>query len=159
MLPPTMRPGASIRPMTEKPVMLLPEPDSPTSPRTSPAPTRRSTPSTALTTPPWVKKWVCRPCTSRTGALTLSAGIVRIEDVAQVVAHEVDADDGQRQRDAGEERDPVMPAEHELEAIGDQHAQRGLGHRDADAEEGQRRLQRDRVRQVDGRDHDQGRHA
>ena len=53
--------------MTEKPVMLLPEPDSPTRPTISPACTRRSTPSTAFTTPPWVKKWVCRPCTSSTG--------------------------------------------------------------------------------------------
>jgi hypothetical protein len=32
--PPTMRPGGSTSPMMEKPVTVLPDPDSPTSPRT-----------------------------------------------------------------------------------------------------------------------------
>ena len=37
--PPTMRPGGSTSPMIEKPVTVLPEPDSPTSPSTLPAST------------------------------------------------------------------------------------------------------------------------
>ena len=67
MLPSTMRPGSSSRPISEKPVMLLPEPDSPTRPRISPAARCRSTPSTARTTPLRVKKCVFRPRTSSTG--------------------------------------------------------------------------------------------
>src|SRR5690606_36529112 len=108
--------------MTEKPVIVLPEPDSPTRPTISPADTLRSTPSTAFTTPPWVKKWVRRPRTSSTGVAcpvapardpptqdasspedrpeTVSGGIVRIEDIAQMVTDKVDADDGECQRDS-----------------------------------------------------------
>ena len=51
----------------EKPVMDLPEPDSPTSPRTSPGFTSNDTPSTALTTPAFVKKCVRRSATVRVG--------------------------------------------------------------------------------------------
>ena len=54
-LPSTTRPGWSTRPMTDRNVTLLPEPDSPTRPSTSPFCTVRSTPSTALTTPSAVK--------------------------------------------------------------------------------------------------------
>ncbi|MNV89562.1 hypothetical protein D3C71_1838700 [compost metagenome] len=62
-----MRPGSSSSPISEKPVMLLPDPDSPTSPRISPSAKARSTPSTAFTTPLRVKKCVFSPCTSRMG--------------------------------------------------------------------------------------------
>ena len=59
--------------MSENPVTLLPEPDSPTSPSTSPGASENDTPSTALTTPALVKKWVARFETSRTGAVTAAA--------------------------------------------------------------------------------------
>ena len=51
----------------EKPVMDLPQPDSPTMPRISPGLTENETPSTAFTTPPRVKKWVLRLATSSVG--------------------------------------------------------------------------------------------
>jgi hypothetical protein len=51
----------------ENPVTVLPEPDSPTSPRTSPEPNEKLTSSTALATPSRVKKWVWRLRTSRVG--------------------------------------------------------------------------------------------
>ena len=54
--PSTMRPGGSMRPKTEKPVMLLPAPDSPTRPRIWPCSRSKLTSSTALTTPLRVKK-------------------------------------------------------------------------------------------------------
>ncbi len=44
------------------------------------------------------------------------------------------------QRDAGEDRDPPFAGEQEVVADADQRAERGLGRRHADAEEGQRRL-------------------
>jgi hypothetical protein len=55
----------------EKPVTLLPEPDSPTNPSTSPAPTSRSTPSTDFTTPSRVKKCVFRFTSWRVGEVTV----------------------------------------------------------------------------------------
>src|SRR3546814_2677248 len=67
-----MRPGGSTRPRMEKPVMVLPLPDSPTRPSTSPLPTRNDTPSTAFTTPSRVKKCVARSLTSKVGAVIAS---------------------------------------------------------------------------------------
>src|SRR5688500_15690931 len=98
-----MRPGGSTRPRMEKPVTVLPQPDSPTRPSTSPGFTSKLTPSTARTTPARVKKWVFRSSTTR--VLSLKAGI---EDVAQSVADQVDAHDGGEQREAGIEADPVL---------------------------------------------------
>ena len=63
--PATTRPGASTSPMIEKPVTDLPDPDSPTNPSTSPAPTARSTPSTARTSPALLVNQVCWPRTSK----------------------------------------------------------------------------------------------
>jgi len=54
--PLTICPGGSTSPMIEKPVTLLPEPDSPTRPSTFPASTLKLTSSTAFTTPALVKK-------------------------------------------------------------------------------------------------------
>ena len=51
-------------------VMLLPEPDSPTSPSVSPSRTVKDTPSTALIVPQRVTMWVWRSRTSTTGADT-----------------------------------------------------------------------------------------
>ena len=62
--PPAMdAPGGSSR-MTDMPVIVFPEPDSPTSPTDSPAATVRLTPSTACTTPALVAISVRRPVTS-----------------------------------------------------------------------------------------------
>src|SRR5687768_631985 len=147
--PPTMRPGASTRPRIEKPVTVLPHPDSPTRPSTSPAFTAKLTPSTARTTPDRVKKWVLRSSTTK--VLSFKAGI---QDVAQAVTDEVDAHDRREQREAGVEADPVLAREHVLEAVGDEQAERGLGERQADAEEGKRRLERDGVRGLQRADDD-----
>src|SRR5512134_1653063 len=145
--PPTMRPGASTSPRIEKPVTVLPQPDSPTRPSTSPGRTSKLTSSTARATPARVKKWVFRSCTSRVLALK-----ARVQDVAQAVADEVDAHDRGEQREARVEADPVLARQHVLEAVRDQQAERGLGERQADAEERERRLERDRVRGLQSAD-------
>src|SRR6185503_16322680 len=139
--PPTMRPGGSTRPRIENPVTVLPQPDSPTRPSTSPGRTSKLTPSTARTTPARVKKWVLRSWTSR--VLTLKA---RVEHVPEAVADQVDAHDGGEEGEARIEADPVLAREHVFEAVRDQEAERWLGERQADAEEGKRRFERDRVR-------------
>ena len=54
-----------LRPMIERQVTLLPQPDSPTIPRVFPFSTWNETPSTALTIPSSVRKYVLRSRTSR----------------------------------------------------------------------------------------------
>jgi hypothetical protein len=57
--PPTMRPaGSGTRRTSERHVTDLPDPDSPTRARVSPAFSVKLTPSTARVTPRRVKKWV-----------------------------------------------------------------------------------------------------
>src|SRR4051794_34083946 len=109
--------------MIEKPVTDLPEPDSPTRPSTSPRRTLKETSSTARTTPARVKKWVRRLRTSKVGAaaamgatdavaVALMVGSTlqpRVQYVPQLVADEVDGDDGDQQGDPRIEADPVFP--------------------------------------------------
>ncbi len=71
--PEAMRPGGSIRPRIEKPVTLLPEPDSPTSPTISPASSENDTSLTARRGPRRVANSVERPSTASSGALIASA--------------------------------------------------------------------------------------
>ena len=65
----TIRPGGSMRPRMERPVTLLPEPDSPTRPTTSPAARSKDTPSTAFTVPARVSKCVVRSRTSSSAVI------------------------------------------------------------------------------------------
>src|SRR3954447_24199903 len=63
--PPAMRPGGcGTRPMIDSAVTLLPEPDSPTMPSVRPRSRRKSTPSTARTSPRSPSKAVRSPRTS-----------------------------------------------------------------------------------------------
>src|ERR1700704_1810988 len=77
--------------MMERAVTVLPQPDSPTMPSTSPLPTSRSTPSTARRSPRDVVNSVFRPRTTRIGSngLPPSPGI---EDVPETVSEEIDRD-------------------------------------------------------------------
>src|SRR5215207_832252 len=221
--PETIRPGGSTSPISEKPVTLLPEPDSPTSPSTSARASENDTLSTALTTPALVKKWVVKFSTSRMGSVMGNAPPLplagrgrgggrrrrtrsgkeelcmrgsaqprtarfgpttptrlglrpsppspqgggeyprpsppqpRIELVPDLIADEVDRDDEEDEGDARIDRDPVAPAHHVLEAVGDEHAEGGLRRRQAEAEERERRLERDRIGDLHRRDDDQRR--
>src|SRR6266850_1306149 len=94
--PAAMRPGGcGTRPMIESAVTLLPQPDSPTMPSVRPRSRRKSTPSTARTSPcsPWNE--VRSPRTSRrffvTGNLFLDARAVELSPrprLARAAAHE-----------------------------------------------------------------------
>ena len=55
-----------VSPMIERAVMLLPEPDSPTTPRTCPGAIENDTPRTASTTPSSVGIWTERSATAST---------------------------------------------------------------------------------------------
>src|SRR5689334_17375130 len=106
--PSTMRPGGDgTKRSTESAVTLLPQPDSPTTARVSPAPTSKETPSTARTTPSRVKKCVRRSSMARSGAfngrVSHAARKPGIERIAQAVADQVHRQHGQRQEDAGED--------------------------------------------------------
>ena len=67
--PPTMWPPLGSSLMIDSPVMDLPQPDSPTRPRVSPAPMARLTLPTAWTTERDSLMWVERSSTSITGAV------------------------------------------------------------------------------------------
>src|SRR2546423_10193395 len=96
MLPLTMRPGSGMRRRMDGAVIDLPLLDSPTMPTVSPLFTSKLTPSTALTTPLEVKKWVLRPSTWSRGA-SLLLPHPRIDGVPQPVPEPVEGEDGQRQ--------------------------------------------------------------
>ena len=78
--PPTIRPvGSGTRRMMDSAAIVLPDPLSPTTPSVSPWRMRKLTPSTALTTPSRVKKWVLRSTTSSRGVSSRS-GVARAID-------------------------------------------------------------------------------
>ena len=83
----------------------------------------------------------------------------RIHDVAQLVGHQVDRDDRQQERHARIEADPVFAGQHVLEAVGDQQPDRRLGDRQPQTEERERRLELDRVGDLDRCHNDQRWHA
>src|SRR5512139_2313976 len=95
---------------------LLPEPDSPTMPSTSPSSTLNDTPSTARS----------RPCDDGNSTTRLSISITAItsplqlgiERVAQAVAEEVEGQHGDQDHDAGEGDDPPG-AQHEFAGVGE----------------------------------------
>ena len=161
MRPPTMRPGGSTRPMIEKPVTDLPQPDSPTRPSTSPRVDREAHAVDRLHDAGAREEMglqvLDREQRRRSPALIVCSRGLRTSR-RRSPTRLID-DDRDQQRDAGEEADPVLAAHHVFEAVGDQQAERRLGDGQADAEEGERRLERDRVRHLHRQHHDQRRQA
>src|SRR3954451_14308388 len=83
------------------------------------------------------------------------AADTRVEDVAQPVAEEVDAEDDDHDREAGEDRHPHALVD--VRAGGGEHvAPGGLGRLRSETEERERRLAEDRRREVHRRQHDEG---
>src|SRR4051812_2469755 len=108
-------------PITVRNDTLLPEPDSPTTPRVSPRATEKETPSTAFTRPSSVGKLTCRSVTSRSCSgmgwsprLGLRALLLRVERVAQTVTEEVHTE---HDDEDGEAREPHQPRRHEHLAL------------------------------------------
>src|SRR5262245_53856028 len=114
---PVARPFEAKSPMTAMKTWLLPEPDSPTMPRVSPASTARLTLFAASTTPSGVAKRISRSRMSRTG-WTMASAVLGIEGIAQAVADEVEAAQGHRQHDRGEYEGPGRGL-HEPRAVAD----------------------------------------
>src|SRR5574340_518515 len=108
MRPDSIRPGGfGIRRRIERAVTDLPHPVSPTRPTVSPFWTSRSIPSTAFTVPSYVWKYVWRASMRRiVGASAGSPPQVRVEDVPEPVAEEVEAQDREDDRDPGEDGHP-----------------------------------------------------
>src|SRR4029077_12203149 len=106
--PPEMRPGGSIRPITESPVTDLPAPDSPTTPSTSPLAMSKETPSIARSVPRREANSTRRLRTEGMGSVMGGAysSELRVERVAQPVAEQIDRQDQRRKREAGKGHDP-----------------------------------------------------
>src|SRR4029450_9809711 len=113
------RPGYATRPITASIVTLLPDPDSPTMPSTSPSLSERLTPSTACITAACEGNSTCRSSiSSRAIALSLELGIER---VAQPVAQQVECEHGDQDHDSRKSDDPPG-AQHEFAGVGQHRA-------------------------------------
>src|SRR3954465_5889705 len=127
-------------------VTLLPEPDSPTTPSTSPSSRLRLTPSTARITPPALGKSTDRFSSSRR-----STGLsfqLRVEGVAQSVANEVEGEDGDQNHQAGEGHYPPG-AQDELAGVGQHSAPFRRRRLRAKSQEAERRRVEDRRRDAE----------
>src|SRR6201994_2665803 len=120
--PSAILPARSRIRITAYDVTDLPEPDSPTMPSVSPLATLISTCCTALTMPRRVVNSTVRSCTSSSGCATISGPPLGIDDIAQAVAEQVEAEHRDHQRQAREQRDPPLARHHEARAFRDHDA-------------------------------------
>src|SRR3954471_15267499 len=158
--PAATRPGGSSRPMMALPVSDSPTPDSPTTPSTSPGAMSKETSSTATKVPRRVGNSTRRFLTSSSGGVLLWLAItaslssqLRIERVAQPVAEQVHRQHQRGERGAGKDGDPPVARLQHLVAEPDQRAERGLGRRQADAQERQGRFGDYGEAEIEGGDH------
>src|SRR5262245_30964340 len=144
--PETTRPGDCTRPMIERDVTDLPQPDSPTIPSTDPSSTSNETPSTARTSPSRVLKWVRRSSTSSSA----NSGFLRprIERVAQAVGDEESAEDEPGDADGGD-HDDVRVCLIGGVAVLRERAPGRLRRVDPEPQERQERLAEDHARQLE----------
>src|SRR6266851_4254 len=125
MRPAVTRAAASRMPMMAKAVTDFPEPDSPTMPSVSPRDSEKPTRSSARTVPERVRNSTARSSIS-SSAMSLigacSCAHAGIDNVAQAVAEQVEAEDGKHQSDAGKECAPPFARDDEARALGDHDA-------------------------------------
>ena len=88
-----------------------------------------------------------------------SGAPLRIDDVAQTVAEQVEAENRDHQRETREERDPPFAGEHEGRALGDHDAPLRLRGPHAQADEGEARGVEDRPAHVERNLHHHRRHG
>src|SRR5580658_1205967 len=156
--PLVMRADSGSRRMIESTLAVLPEPDSPTRPISLPASTLKLTPSTARTSPPSVKNEVWSDFTSSSGctgvnqvirlsswraSIGASAGVRRIETVAEMVAKKVERHHGEKNEDARDQDPRIAREVLRILRLREQVAPARCGLLDAEAEEGQRALAED----------------
>src|SRR5262249_4891740 len=111
-------PGDGTNPMTARAVMVLPEPDSPTS-ATRSAPTAKEMPFTASKTPVCVAKPTARSATSRIGS-----AMARVEKVTESLREQIEGEAGDKDRYAGAGGDPPL-VEDDRRAVSDHGAPLG----------------------------------
>src|SRR5437660_2726033 len=127
--------GGSSR-MIERHVMLLPLPLSPTRPKPSPSAIESETPSTALTTPPWPRKYVFRLSTCR------SSGGTPPHHARQTVPEQTETDADACNCQAREDGQPPRGHE-ELARLGHHRPPLGIRRLNAQPEEPERRAGQD----------------
>src|ERR1700709_304833 len=94
-------------------------------PSVSPLATEILTCCTALTMPRRVANSTVRSSTSSSGCAVMvspSGSPLRIDDVAQTVAEQVEAEHCDHQRETGKQRDPPFARDHEARAFRDHDA-------------------------------------
>src|ERR1700754_2521859 len=122
-VPSAILPARSRMRITAYDVTDLPEPDSPTMPSVSPFATVMLTCCTALTMPRRVANSTVRSLTSSSGcAVMVLCPPLRIDDVAQAVAEQVEAEHRDHQRKPRKQRDPPFARYHEARAFRDHDA-------------------------------------
>src|SRR6185312_7623540 len=107
--------------MTASRIWLLPEPDSPTMPTTSPRRSSKPTPSTAVTQPCGSLKRTVRSLTARIGAAAAGSALVGVESIAQAVGDVVEAEQHGGEEGARQQQQARIGLDL-LRAVGDQGA-------------------------------------
>src|SRR5262245_36868533 len=164
MAPPLIRPPGGSTPRTVRASVVLPHPLSPTSPTTSPGAMARLMRSSTCATPWSVANSTDRSLTERRSAIgrpggpggAARAADARVEHVAQAVAQEVEAHDGQEDGDAGRGGVPPRVGQ-ELARLGDGAAPLRRGRRGTEAEKAEGGGGQDREAHADRGAHDDGR--
>src|SRR5260221_10674330 len=109
-------------------------------PSVSPLATEMLTCCTALTMPRRVANSTVRSLTSSSGCAVMlvpSCPPLRIDDIAQTVAEQVETEHRDHQREAGKQCDPPFTGDHEGRAFGDHDAPFRGRRPDAETDEGQ----------------------
>src|SRR5215470_18590883 len=132
MVPPSVRAFFAIVPRIALASVVLPQPDSPTSPMISPGRIVRLTPSSTRAGPDSVANETKRFSTSRRLASAGGTADPRVEHVTQAVAQEIEPHHDEEDRKPGRERVPPRLGQ-ELARLGNHPAPLGRGRRRAQA--------------------------
>src|ERR1700733_11395092 len=156
--PATIRPPGGSSRISEVPSMVLPEPDSPTSPSVSPSSMVKLTPSTACTVTSRSRISALRPETSsRLTAARPSTPQPYVKQVAQRVTQEVEGDDDDDDQHADGVNLPPVPGEDVAGAVRQHPAPRRGRRRQPEPEVAEHGQHQDRVGHLERRvDHDRG---
>src|SRR5882672_3837438 len=124
-------------------------------PTQSPAPTSIETSSIAVTQPVSTRNWTVRLRTARSGAIkSIASLLARVEQVAERVAEQVEAQCGEADGDAGKQHHPPGLGGI-VAALGDDVAPAGDRRLDTDAKKAECRLRQHRIGKYEGQMHQQ----
>src|ERR1700730_14467122 len=157
IVPPPVRAFLAIVPRIAFASVVLPQPDSPTSPMISPGRIVRLTPSSTRAGPDSVANETKRFSTSRRLSPADGTADPRVEHVTQTVAEEVESHHDEEDREPGRERVPPRLGE-KLARLGNHAAPLGRRRRRAQTEEAERARGEDGESHADRGAHDDRRH-